>query len=814
MKDFWYNFLGRDRELMQRISESDVKALESTAPGACRTDWQMLKGKVESGQIFGNFSKPIQDRLWTEMCSHSTDRLIPSFATFFDDTNWFKGPADSLRWLTYLSPHQTLYSALEDMFSDVNQTAGQCVVQHSDTDYTTCPGRTQDRLELGMRQLFMFAMRHHLEIPRPCKKKNLLAKSREKEADKIVLRKFADLAYRLGFESDEIRSLMQTQSQLLTPEHSDTGDLEESDLIPRRCGIPFEAHHEQDKPSLFLERLHAGRDEGCESMTSFFVRRSVYFAFCGGQISGRVGSGMAVQRPTIVNQDPATQGNETGIVREQNIQQPDILNSVTQIGENVQVFETEAVSASDSQDERDQGRSPMSLISNGEDQEQPLSQTDEYAQQLEQEEQTSDRADQRLLEITEQAVLEQTGQAPSEAAEPVQLEQTDHAPSEPERQARLENVEEMQSVQTGPTVLEIIEGIRSERTEHTPSEPMEQDRSENVEQMQPEQIEQTASISLEAEQIEHASSVPVELVHADQTEHEFSEPAEHLRLEDVQQTIPSLAGIEEKQDIAGDGISAEEERAMFESTNQEGTRIDEEAELFEDEATSLEADQNESVQAGPTTSIRPQQTTSPGDEDTSLGQARHMAMHPQADTEQRRRKHSETEDGKSHPRRKAPWTADPKRVTQIDFGSMGTIDSHQLELEKAVPEDNEGNSTEPVSSAPAAGVRRKAVAESGREGQTRAKNLKTHAREKMTLAEIAQKRREVKKMKRQGRRELEQNVNEHEHEVFVAGNGTMSIGVGESSESRSGESPQTKTKVTVPLMHFYPSAWTCLTDLE
>ena len=50
---------------------------------------------------------------------------------------------------------------------------------------------------------------------------------------------------------------------------------------PKRCGIPKPKDHEQDKLSLFLDKLHDTNEQQYPEITSFFVRRSVYFAFWG-----------------------------------------------------------------------------------------------------------------------------------------------------------------------------------------------------------------------------------------------------------------------------------------------------------------------------------------------------------------------------------------------------------------------------------------------------------------------------------------------------------------------------------------------------
>ncbi|OBT41066.1 hypothetical protein VE00_10291 [Pseudogymnoascus sp. WSF 3629] len=48
-----------------------------------------------------------------------------------------------------------------------------------------------------------------------------------------------------------------------------------------RCGFPDEEAHARDRSFLYINNLHADQEEQGESITSFFVRRSVYFAFFG-----------------------------------------------------------------------------------------------------------------------------------------------------------------------------------------------------------------------------------------------------------------------------------------------------------------------------------------------------------------------------------------------------------------------------------------------------------------------------------------------------------------------------------------------------
>jgi hypothetical protein len=54
-----------------------------------------------------------------------------------------------------------------------------------------------------------------------------------------------------------------------------------SDKSPKRCGIPRTQDYFQDQPFMFLDNLHNRQDQRCSEITSFFIRRSVFWAFFG-----------------------------------------------------------------------------------------------------------------------------------------------------------------------------------------------------------------------------------------------------------------------------------------------------------------------------------------------------------------------------------------------------------------------------------------------------------------------------------------------------------------------------------------------------
>jgi len=300
---------------MQKVDGATVKALELKAPGACRADRELLRGQLCTGKIFGAFAEQERQAVWGRVLSASTDRLIPSLSSFFADVNYLQGPADCVKLLIELNPGETVSAGLDRAFSDVNQRPNECIIQHSESTFVPIPGTISDRRKLGRRHVWISAMRDYREMPPRKETDNLLAKPRSKSSEPILC-EFATLAYRVGFESEQIISLIHrsadeaiARNALLEARRPDryryvdlarcveqivslfsTAErVAEQDVMeaachlrgPKRSGIPETAFYEADKSSLFLGRLHSTNEEQYDEITSLFVRRSIYFAFFG-----------------------------------------------------------------------------------------------------------------------------------------------------------------------------------------------------------------------------------------------------------------------------------------------------------------------------------------------------------------------------------------------------------------------------------------------------------------------------------------------------------------------------------------------------
>jgi hypothetical protein len=156
------------------------------------------------------------------------------------------------------------------------------VVEVSRRDYRLIPIPVVDRFDVAQRQLFLYLMRDYKSLPRQRQSRNrkLLAKAERREAEATILKEFAALAHQLGFESADIER--RRKQTIDTQEQNIVLPLQSTGIPKRRNGIPHNHTYEKDKELLFLPNLH--RHHLDEEFTSFFVLKSVYFAFFGTEI--------------------------------------------------------------------------------------------------------------------------------------------------------------------------------------------------------------------------------------------------------------------------------------------------------------------------------------------------------------------------------------------------------------------------------------------------------------------------------------------------------------------------------------------------
>lgn len=86
-----------------------------------------------------------------------------------------------------------MLTTIKQSYKGANQRAGQVIVQVAEAGFISKPGSLIERIDLRYRQLYAFAIRHSLKMPKQPIKENVLAKPTAK-ANKTVLRNFAKLA--------------------------------------------------------------------------------------------------------------------------------------------------------------------------------------------------------------------------------------------------------------------------------------------------------------------------------------------------------------------------------------------------------------------------------------------------------------------------------------------------------------------------------------------------------------------------------------------------------------------------------------------
>ncbi|KAK9604418.1 hypothetical protein V6Z93_002386 [Aspergillus fumigatus] len=315
ISDFWSSLVAPSPSALKKIDADTVDSLQLLAPGKCRTDAKKARGLVLGGQVFAGFDDEERRLIWNRM--QQFDGLIPSLYTFFEDFKYLESCSRCVKRLIGPSTN-SVWKSMSSMFIPSEGREG--LIQTSESTFRSERASDAERLDKGYLQVWLYAMRHYPSMPPdPKNDDDLLAKPERGKADDRVIYEMAELARRLGFDSREILALAGgspdhqiARAALLQarkpgrfrydPQQFDalvqrvvecfaTAVPEEPreicDLLAdcsvsarARCGMPRMRTHKQDGPLLFLDRLHADV-EVADTITTFFVRRCVYFAFFG-----------------------------------------------------------------------------------------------------------------------------------------------------------------------------------------------------------------------------------------------------------------------------------------------------------------------------------------------------------------------------------------------------------------------------------------------------------------------------------------------------------------------------------------------------
>lgn len=235
------------------------------------------------GEIFCRFSQQEREGIWIRLQSFKS--LVSSLFEFFENVKCLEAWADCLKWLVCLGSRETLFTAMNKIYTGINQSVDSALMQENEITFKSVSASSARRIDLGYRQLHVFAMRYHCEMPRKLSEKDLLAKPRAM-LDTTRLREMTDLANRLGFESPEITALKQFSK---SADSTIVGGNERSALVTDgsgkirkdRCGMSHVQNYEEDRKFLFITHLYDDRNEQSERITSYFRLRFTYLKFYG-----------------------------------------------------------------------------------------------------------------------------------------------------------------------------------------------------------------------------------------------------------------------------------------------------------------------------------------------------------------------------------------------------------------------------------------------------------------------------------------------------------------------------------------------------
>ncbi|QGA20932.1 hypothetical protein EYB26_008642 [Talaromyces marneffei] len=103
---------------------------------------------------------------------------------------------------------RTMQSAMKQIYNPARHGRGRYQTQVSETEFRLCSRTVEEGRESGYRQLWLFAFRHYLQMPKARQKKKRHAKTKFREANDGVVHRMAFLALQLGFDSPQIRRLI------------------------------------------------------------------------------------------------------------------------------------------------------------------------------------------------------------------------------------------------------------------------------------------------------------------------------------------------------------------------------------------------------------------------------------------------------------------------------------------------------------------------------------------------------------------------------------------------------------------------------
>jgi hypothetical protein len=324
--------LDDDDRLRNALDRETVQHVQSRCPGASLEDFDYLQRLMQDRRIFSAVDdEPTRQQIWARLCK--IDYLIPTLGSLQQDFKYLRAPALAMQEL--LKPPQAGRKGRKTL----RQMAWMAFSGGRD-GAKSYDGDLVDQFETKFQDLYLYAMRYVFDMGYDCPLKASGKRApTARPSDPVVWYGFASFAHTLGFDSLEVRRLkardpyVEKARQTFLGQHARTLNptkLEQlmedvakiyrtaaeekppecaprmlldgyGEQVSRRRGRHPEDAYERDRHYMFLEvfmRPLCGRGK---SVSSLFVRRSVFWTFFPFPIPKSGGADSTGDRPSNNN---------------------------------------------------------------------------------------------------------------------------------------------------------------------------------------------------------------------------------------------------------------------------------------------------------------------------------------------------------------------------------------------------------------------------------------------------------------------------------------------------------------------------------
>ena len=318
----WMQILLNRPELSLMVDFQTVQLLQTRCPALDHTDAEFVKDQMCRNALFPKISDiAIRSQILQKLLDISS--IIPSLATFFEDTKWLEPVAKITRRLLPTGNRQSTRSALYRRYVGSSHKSASDTNHQSQGTGSGFAGEEMHRMTNGYRELCAFAWRHFPDLIEMTPRKDKgIAKPPLRSVNKQSWTRLGQLGKTLGFESEEITALADANPDLgmvtafldqARPKEfykrthgsyhtlvtqicsvldqagqfsGETGNEEGTEPMPNvplvyRCGRPHEKSFIYSRRRFFLDQIYSN---GSHRLSYFTVQRDIIRAFFGMEI--------------------------------------------------------------------------------------------------------------------------------------------------------------------------------------------------------------------------------------------------------------------------------------------------------------------------------------------------------------------------------------------------------------------------------------------------------------------------------------------------------------------------------------------------